>query len=260
MKKFLCLLIGLLLIANMTLGAKVVNTWIEVKEENPDGTSYKGDHYYVTYIYTQLDNGEVLKQTIKLNDSWGTTIPAPTVPLSYTLPNGLEVKLFEQSGSQTTPLVSLPYTAKLPVGTKLTIKMNDNYRDNNYADGKWDINITEDGLLATYATEGGGFFHNTSFLIYDNKTGNLLWELPFPYKPNNIYWSQGYWYNFTLPYDGSDATVYDGYRDILNTYSPTDAFKNLVKANVSTPIPMGVIVLTIIGILVVIYLQRMKKK
>jgi len=171
-----------------------------VKEDDPSETAYKGSHYYTTVIYTELDTGTVLRHVIKLTDNYGTTEPAPTALISYTTPDGKQTTLFEQTGSQTIPLVTLPYSAEIPLGTKVVIKMNDNYNDNNYADGLWEVLITKDGLFASYATEGGGFYHNTSLLIYDDKTEKLLWEIPFPYKPGGADEGKGYWYNFDIPY------------------------------------------------------------
>jgi hypothetical protein len=234
-----------------------------VKEDDPSETAYKGSHYYTTVIYTELDTGTVLRHVIKLTDNYGTTEPAPTALISYTTPDGKQTTLFEQTGSQTIPLVTLPYSAEIPLGTKVVIKMNDNYNDNNYADGLWEVLITKDGLFASYATEGGGFYHNTSLLIYDDKTEKLLWEIPFPYKPGGADEGKGYWYNFDIPYNGSDATIYDGYRKTTNAYTPTEDFKKVIKSNIKTPVSLAVIALFLLlmGFAVLtIPLKKLRKK
>ena len=263
MKKFVYILISLLLIANTVVGAEVTKAWVTVKEDDPSGTAYKGFHYYTTIVYTQLDNGVVLRHVIRLTDDYGTTEPAPTALISYTTPDGKQTVLFQQTDEQTTPLVSLPYTADVPIGTVLTIKMNDNYEDNNYADGLWELTITKTGILASYATEGGGFFHNTSLRIYDDRTGKLLWEIPFPYKPSGKNNNSGYWYNFTLPYTGDDAIIYDGYRKTTNVYAPTEDFEKVIKENLKTPVSLAVVAifLFLMGFAVAtIPLKKLRKK
>jgi hypothetical protein len=263
MRGFIYILIGLLLIANTVVGVEVSKAWVTVKEENPSGTAYRGPHYYTTTIYAELDNGVVLRHVIRLTDNYGTTEPAPTALISYTTPDGKQTIVFEQINSQTIPQVSLPYTADIPIGTILTIKMNDNYNDNNYADGLWKITITKTGILASYATEGGGFFHNTSLRIYNDKTGELLWEIPFPYKPSGKNINSGYWYNFTLPYTGDDATIYDGYRKTTNAYPPTEDFEKVIKANLKTPVSLAVVAifLFLMGFAVLtIPLKKLRKK
>jgi hypothetical protein len=67
--------------------------------------------------------------------------------------------------------------------------------------------------------------------------------LPFPYKDRGKVIE----YNFTLPYDGSNATVY--YDGKTYTYSPPEealeAFKSK-KSPIKTPIPTGVLVVLLL--------------
>ncbi|HIQ39388.1 MAG TPA: hypothetical protein EYH53_05220, partial [Methanothermococcus okinawensis] len=91
-------------------GPKIVKAWLGVYRYN--GTYYDpfentfegesvywdGNNYYYTVINYQLDNGEIIRHIIKLNDNGGTTNPAPTVALSWTAPDGTTYNIFEQSG------------------------------------------------------------------------------------------------------------------------------------------------------------------
>jgi hypothetical protein len=260
MKRGIIYLIIPLLILNISFGAQIVKAWVYTnKGSSADAFeySYKGPYYYYTYIYTQLDNGKVLKYCINLTDNLGTTCPAPTILLNYTLPNGTTVEVFEQyeyqyvvngetkTATNTSPIKPLPYTAEIPIGTKLVIKMNDNYNDNNYKDGEWDIIITKNGLRATYCYESGGYFHNTSLVLLDNETNETIWNVPFPYKNNKTRIE----YNFTLPTDGSNATVSD--KNNTYIYTPPQDYLNIIGVRLKAPIPLPAIIIAILSIPVI---------
>jgi len=251
MKRGIIYLIILLLIPNISFGAQIVKAWVYTNKGSPSDAfeySYKGPYYYYTYIYTQLDNGKVLKYCINLTDNLGTTCPAPTILLSYTLPNGTTVEVFEQKNGNTTPKKSLPYTAETPIGTKLVIKMNDNFKDNNYKDGEWDIIITNNGLQATYCYESGGYFHNTSLVLLDNETNETIWNITFPYKNNNKKTK----YNFTLPTDGSNAIVTDKQNNNTYVYTPPQDYLNIIgNGKLKAPIPLPAIIIAILSIPVI---------
>jgi hypothetical protein len=247
MNKNIIYLIIPLLVLNVSFGAQIVKAWVYTNEGSSSDAfeySYTGPHYYYTYIYTQLDNGKVLKYCINLTDNLGTTCPAPTILLNYTLPDGTTVEVFEQNNGNTSPIKPLPYTAETPIGTKLIIKMNDNYKDNNYADGEWDIIITENGLEAIYSREGGGYFHNTSLVLLDNETNETVWNITFPYKPG----SKDINYTFTLPTDGNSATVTDTTNNVTYSYPPSDDFKNVITTTTKAPIPLPAIIIALISI------------
>ena len=90
-----------------------MKVWLGVYRYNgtyydPLGNAFEGENVYwneSSYMYTvinyQLDNGEVIRQIIKLNDNVGTTNPVPTVTLSWTAPDGTTYNIFEQSGGNT---------------------------------------------------------------------------------------------------------------------------------------------------------------
>jgi hypothetical protein len=248
MKRGIIYLIIPLLILNVSFGAQIVKAWVYTnKGSSADAFeySYEGPHYYYTYIYTQLDNGKVLKYCINLTDNKGTTCPAPTILLNYTLPDGTTVNVFEQSNGNTQPIKPLPYTVEIPIGTKLIIKMNDNFNDNNYKDGEWDIIITESGLQAIYSYERGGYFHNTSLVLLDNETNETIWNVPFPYKNNKTRIE----YNFTLPTDGSNATVSD--KNNTYIYTPPQDYLNIIGVRLKAPIPLPAIIIAILSIPVI---------
>ena len=103
MNKNIIYLIIHILVLNVSFGAQIVKAWVYTNEGSSADAfeySYKGPHYYYTYIYTQLDNGKVLKYCINLTDTKGTTCPAPTILLNYTLPNGTTVEVFEQKNGK----------------------------------------------------------------------------------------------------------------------------------------------------------------
>ncbi|CAB3287462.1 conserved protein of unknown function [Methanocaldococcus lauensis] len=246
---------------------KVVRAYLGVYEYNgtyqdPLGntfegeSSYHGQHYYYTVLIYELDNGQKIRQVISLKDNDGATNPAPTTALYWKDPEGNIHQIFTQSGGQTYNVTPIPYKAEIPIGSQIRVVMNDNYRDNNYADGHWDINITENGIRFEHAHQSGGFWHNASFILTDPAT-NKSWIIPMPYKNSGGREE----YSGIIPLNGSNAIIYDisgnsPYTGKSYTVSSPKGFIHRVKA----PIPVTVSILTVVLItLLLVYTQRNKK-
>ena len=127
---------------------KVVKAYLGVYEYNgtyydPLGntfegeSSYSGSDYNYAVIVYELDNGQTIRQTVLLTDDQGTTDPAATAVVSWTDPDGSVHDIFEQSGGTTDNITALPYIAEVPVGSQISLAMNDNFNNDNYADGVW---------------------------------------------------------------------------------------------------------------------------
>lgn len=193
--------------------------------------SYLGPYYYYTTILVKLDNGARLRYLIALKDNRGNTIPAPTVLGNANGPDKRE------------------QTQNYNIGDSFWIWMNDNWDDNNYIDGKWLIKVEETSIQAIYATEGGGYWHNSSIVVMNVDTGEN-WTIPLPYKPSGVDKRHGYTYNFTIPTDGSPASVTDNYRGETSTYVPPAQI--FVAPPKKAPIPLGTIILAMISMFVLI--------
>ena len=194
--------------------------------------SYLGPYYYYTTILVKLDNGARLRYIIALKDNKGTTIPAPTV-------------LGTEGGPQ-----KIEQTQTFSVWDDFWVWMNDNWRDNNYVDGRWHIFITETSIQAIYAAESGGYFHNTSIIVMNVDTGEN-WTIPMPYKSHGEVSD----YNFTIPTDGNNATVTDLKHGETHTYAPPNPTRLFAAPSRRAPVPIGVVLLTII-VLVVLEKRR----
>jgi len=193
---------------------KIVKVWIGVFRYNgtyydPLGntfegeSSYSGPDYKYTVINYQLDNGVIIRQVIKLNDNRGTTNPAPTVVLSWTAPDGKTYSVFRQKGRSTYNITPLPYVKEIPVGSQVIVKMNDNYDDDNYADGYWNISISENGIKFKNIYQNSFYHHNLSF-VFQNLNTNSTWELQMPHKKiGSVY------YSGIIPFNGSNAIIYN---------------------------------------------------
>ncbi|GBF36942.1 hypothetical protein MHHB_P1172 [Methanofervidicoccus abyssi] len=263
----LLLLITIILMPLQVYGEepKIVKAWLGVYEYNgtyydPLGNTFDGDNSYngPDYIYTvidyQLDNGDIIRQVIKLNDDDGTTDPAPTAVLSWTDPDGNTHTIFEQSGGNTYNVTSLPYTTEIPVGSQIKIIMNDNYNDDNYADGYWDIYISEDGINFSGAHQGGSYYHNLSFVL-QNLNRNITWEVQMPYKN-----SGNEYYSGIIPFNGSEAIIYNisgdtPYAGQTLQYAPPTNFFVTPGGGLSirAPIPIGAVIVSIIVMLFISY-------
>ncbi|ABR56662.1 hypothetical protein Maeo_1085 [Methanococcus aeolicus Nankai-3] len=236
---------------------KVVKSYIGVYEYNGtyydplgntfDGvSSYSGSDYNYAVVVYELDNGQTIRQTVPLTDNGGTTDPAPTAAISWTDPDGNTHDIFEQISTQTNNVTSLPYVAEIPVGSQIDLKMNDNYNDDNYADGEWKLNITENGITFKNATQYGGYHHNLSFKLTDIDT-NETWNITMPYKN-----SGRDYYSGIIPLNGSNATIYDISGSTPNaggdplTYEPTNNFIKPKATPTKTPIPVGALMASMI--------------
>ena len=174
------LLIGIMLLTSYVYAdtsPKVVKAYLGVYEYNgtyydPLNNTFEGESSYIGWDYNyavmvyELDNGQTIRQTIPLTDNRGTTEPAPTAALSWTAPNGTTYTIFEQSGGDniyhktTDNVTPLPYVTEIPIGSQVSLVMNDNFNDDNYGDGHWNLNITENGVEILNANQSGGYFHN----------------------------------------------------------------------------------------------------
>jgi len=188
--------------------------------------SYLGPYYYYTTILVKLDNGVRLRYIISLRDNRGTTTPAPTVLGSASGPQRIE------------------QTQTFSVGDDFWVWMNDNYNDNNYVDGRWHVFITETSIQAIYAAESGGYFHNTSMIVMNVDTGEN-WTVPLPFKSHGEVSN----YNFTIPTDGSNATVTDLKHNETYTYSPPNPSQLFGAPPKKAPVPIGVVIFTAVIIL-----------
>ncbi|MBW9221974.1 hypothetical protein KKP97_02885 [Methanothermococcus sp. SCGC AD-155-C09] len=213
---------------------KVVKAWLGVYKYNNtyydplgntfDGeSSYSGPDYRYAVINYQLDNGVIIRQVIKLNDNKGTTSPAPTVVLSWTAPNGTTYSIFRQRERHTYNITPLPYITEIPVGSQIKLRMNDNYNDDNYVDGHWDINISENGINFNNTYQNSFYHHNLSF-VFQNLNTNSTWELQMPYKEiGSVY------YSGIIPFNGSNAIIYNisgdtPYKNQVLQYTPPANF------------------------------------
>lgn len=263
----LLLVISILLMPLQVYGSspKIVKAWLGVFRYNGtyydplgntfDGkNSYKGWDYEYVVINYQLDNGEIIRQVIKLNDNLGTTNPAPTVATSWIDPDGKRHTIFRQDRGNTYNVTPLPYITNITPGSLVEIRMNDNYRDDNYADGHWIINISENGISFINARQSGGYFHNLSF-VFQNLNRSITWEVPMPYKYGGSYER----YSSIIPFNGSNVTIYDisgntPYRGQRLQYSPPQGF---VGYPVRVPIPIGAVIVSVVVVLWITY-RRME--
>ncbi|WP_421078088.1 hypothetical protein Mjas_01775 [Methanothermococcus sp. Ax23] len=141
--------------------------------------------------------------------------------------------------------------------------MNDNWRDDNYADGHWNLNITENGVEILDAHQSGGYFHNSSFVFTDIDT-NETWNVTMPYKNRG----GGETYRAIIPLNGSNATIYNisGNTPDANktlTYAPPtnpDGSPFFLPSNslisIPTPIPIGALIISSASILYLINRRR----
>ncbi|ABR54197.1 hypothetical protein Mevan_0288 [Methanococcus vannielii SB] len=154
-------------------------------------SNYEGQHYYYSVISYVMDDGTTKRQVFKLEDNRGETSPAPTAVLDVKYPNGTTDTYFKQvpaQGSpQTVPQDELPIVTKIPLGSTISMVLNDNYRDNNYGDGLFLISISEDGSKIDIERKmhigTPGFFHNNSLILTDRDTGEHI-EIKMTYKPS----------------------------------------------------------------------------
>jgi len=199
--------------------------------------SYQGPHYYYVVINYELSNGEIIRQIIDINDENGTTNPAPTALVSWTAPNGTKYTIFERNNGNTYNLTQLPYIAEIEPGSIVEIIMNDNYNDNNYADGYWKINVSENGIEIIRAWQEGGYFHNLSFVFENlNRSNTSRVFMPYKYPNENIS------YNGSIPLNGSQPII-----NIIARYSYGNT--NTVKV----PIPIGAVIVSIVVVLLMAY-------
>ena len=269
MIKYIILALGIIILLSPVYAdtaPKVVKSYLGVYEYNGtyydpldntfDGeSSYAGPDYNYAVIVYELDNGQTIRQTIPLTDNGGTTDPAPTAAVSWTDPDGNEHDIFEQSGGTTDNVTAIPYIAEVPVGSQISLAMNDNAGDDNYADGKWKLNITENGITFKNATQFGGYFHNVSFKLTDIDTNNT-WNITMPYKT-----SGRDYYSGIIPLNGSNATIYDisgSTSDSGNlTYSPINPdgspFFKPTPSPTKTPTPITALILSVISITYLLY-------
>ena len=247
-------------------GPKIVKVWLGVYRYNgtyydPLGNTFEGEsvywdrnNYYYTAINYQLDNGEVIRQIIKLNDNRGTSNPAPTVVTSWTAPNGTRYEIFRQENGNTYDVTPLPYETEVEVGSIIEIKMNDHGEDNNYLDGYWKINISENGLNIIEARQSGSHYHNLSFIL-QNLNRSLTWEIPMPHKNKNgtVY------YSGIIPFNGSDAIIDDisgnsnDTGKTLKSHPPKGMFSPGSKTPIRAPIPIGAVIVSTVVILLIAY-------
>jgi hypothetical protein len=259
---------------------KVVKAYLGVYEYNgtyydPLGntfegeSSYSGSDYNYAVIVYELDNGQTIRQTVLLTDDQGTTDPAATAVVSWTDPDGSVHDIFEQSGGTTDNITALPYIAEVPVGSQISLAMNDNFNNDNYADGVWNLNITENGITFEDATQYGGYFHDLSFKLTDINT-NETWNVTMPYKYRVNEGIKDYyeWYSGIIPLNGSNATIYNisGNTPDANktlTYAPPtnpDGSPFFLPSNslisIPTPIPIGALIISSASILYLINRRR----
>ncbi|ABR57037.1 hypothetical protein Maeo_1461 [Methanococcus aeolicus Nankai-3] len=278
-KNILFLVLGVMILLSPVYAdttPKVVKSYLGVYEYNgtyydPLGNTFDGgssytapdsDYNYAVIVY-ELDNGQTIRQTVPLTDNQGTTDPAPTAAVSWTDPDGNTYDLFEQvrdtsvrNNVRTNNLTPLPYIAEIPVGSQIDLKMNDNYNDDNYADGEWKLNITENGITFEDATQYGGYYHNLSFKLTDIDT-NGTWNITMPYKNRGPPYSE--YYSGIIPLNGSNATIYDisgntlDAGKILTSSPPASFFNPTTSTPTKTPIPIGALILSIIPITYLLY-------
>jgi hypothetical protein len=267
-------LIGIMLLTSSYVYAdtppKVVKAYLGVYEYNgtyydPLNNTFEGESKYLGWDYNyavmvyELDNGQTIRQTIPLTDNKGTTDPAPTAALSWTAPNGTTYNIFDQPDWKTTNNITpLPYVTEIPIGSQISLIMNDNANDDNYRDGDWTLNITENGVEILEGRQSGGYFHNLSFAFTDIDT-NETWNVVMPFKNTS---ANGEWeikYNATIPLNGSNATIYDITHGTNYQVSP-DGFIKPVPVNnppVRTPIPLGALIISSASILYLINRRKL---
>ncbi|MBW9220459.1 hypothetical protein KKP89_03460, partial [Methanothermococcus sp. SCGC AD-155-N22] len=137
------------------------------------------------------------------------------------------------------------------------IKMNDHGEDNNYLDGYWKINISENGLNIIEARQSGSHYHNLSFIL-QNLNRSLTWEIPMPHK-NGGRGSQVR-YSAIIPFNGSNATIYNisgntPYAGQTLQYAPPEDFFPSPSGNniLRVPIPIGAVIISIVFVLLTAY-------
>jgi len=252
-------------------GPKIVKAWLGVYRYNgtyydPLGNTFEGessylgpDYEYVVINY-QLDNGEIVRQLIKINDNVGTTNPAPTVVLYWTAPDGTKHEIFTQENGNTYNIIPLPYETEIPVGSVIKIKMNDNWDDDNYVDGDWEIKISENGISFINSRQSGSYFHNLSFVL-QNLNRSLTWEVPMPYKNKDGEEK----YSGIIPFNGSKAIIYDisgntPYAGQILEFAPPEDFFLPPQNNIlRIPVPVGAVIISILVMLLTVYKTEVRK-
>jgi hypothetical protein len=268
-KNYILLLVGVVLLTSSVYAdttPKIVKAYLGVYEYNGtyydplnntfDGeSSYIGPDYNYAVMVFELDNGQTIRQTIRLTDNKGTTNPAPTASLSWTAPDGTTYNIFDQPDwKSTNNITPLPYETEIPIGSQILLVMNDNWNDDNYRDGHWYLNISKNGVEILNAHQSGGFFHNLSFVFTDIAT-NETWNVSMPYKDKgSTVWRIDY--NATIPLNGSNAIINDKTHGTTYQVSHNGLVKPIASSPIRTLTPIGALIASMVFI---IYLINRRK-
>ena len=245
-------------------GPKIERAWLGVYEYNgtfydPLGNTFdvEGDHPVWDYTYTvinyQLDNGEIIRQIIKVNNREMTLEPVNTGVESWTDENGTIHQINR----------NLPYETEIPVGSQIDIRAGYHmYNDNVYGTGWWIINISENGINFDAIEKSTGY-SNTSFVL-QNLNRSSTWDILVSSKDTDRIRYSG-----IIPFNGSNATIYDirDYDSPAGTgwnYTcapPENFFKSSSNPGGSTsvrvPIPLGAVIIAI-GVMLFISYKRIE--
>ncbi|WP_459201928.1 hypothetical protein [Methanococcus sp. CF] len=143
---------------------------------------YKGSKYYYGVISYTMADGSTKTQFLSLTDNRGTTDPAPTVLLKVNDNN-----IFNKSGN-TVNVPELPYYSENLLGSSITLGLNDNANDNNYNDGEYIWEFSEDGSevnMSRNVNSAHSYFNNVSLTMFDPDSG-VNQSVEFPYLGSRV--------------------------------------------------------------------------